>query len=105
MKRIVVITPPDSRNGFACCGAVQQVAAPGEAVQTLQRALADPESGVVILDERLLEEVGEEQVKIWEEHWSGVLVVLPSPEGGGEVEDYATRLIRRAVGYHVRVRT
>jgi V/A-type H+-transporting ATPase subunit F len=105
MKRIVAITPPDAGNGFACCGAQQRIARPGEALQALQRALGDPESGVVILDERLLEEVGEEQMKIWEEHWPGVLVVLPAPEGGAAVEDYAARLIRRAVGYHVKVRT
>lgn len=105
MKRIVAITPPDAGVGFGCCGAVQMVAYPGEAVQTLQRALGEPESGVVILDERLLGEIGEEQVKALEQRWPGVLVVLPAPDSAGAVEDYATRLIRRAVGYHVRVRT
>ena len=104
MKRIVAITPPDAGNGFGCCGAVHMVALPGEAYQALVRALGEPESGVVILDERLLAEVGEEQVKALELRWPGVLVVLPAPDAGGAVEDYATRLIRRAVGYHVRVR-
>ncbi len=102
MKRIVAITPGDADNGFACCGAVQLAALPGQALQLLRQALADPESGVVILDERLLAEVGEEQVKALEMRWPGVLVVLPAPRGG--VEDYASRLIRRAVGYHVKVR-
>ena len=105
MKRIVAITPADAGNGFACCGAIQRVASPGGATQALQCALADPESGVVILDERLLAEVGEEQLHAIEQRWPGVLVVLPAPERGGTAEDYATRLIRRAVGYHVRVRT
>jgi len=105
MKRIVAITPLDAGNGFACCGAIQHTASPGEAAHVLQRALADPASGVVILDERLLAEIGEEQLHAIEQRWPGVLVVLPTPAAGGVAEDYATRLIRRAVGYHVRVRT
>ena len=104
MKRIVAITPRDAGSGFACCGAQQHPVDPGEAIRALQTALGDPESGVVILDERLLAEVGEEQVKACELRWPGVLVVLPAPVAG-EAEDYAVRLIRRAVGYHVKVRT
>lgn len=104
MKRIVAITPPDAGNGFACCGAVQIAVTPGEASLALRRALSDPESGVVILDERLLGGVGEEELKSLEQRWPGVLVILPSPDAGGVAEDYAVRLIRRAVGYHVRVR-
>src|SRR5512138_3323268 len=101
MKRIVAITPLDARGGFACCGALQHAAPPGGATLALQDALGDPESGVVILDERVLAEVGEEQVKALELRWPGVLVVLPSPVAAGVAEDYAVRLIRRAVGYHV----
>jgi V/A-type H+-transporting ATPase subunit F len=105
MKKIVAITPADANNGFACCGAIQLATTPEEAAGAVQLALGDPENGVVILDERLLPAVGEEQLKGWEQHWPGVLVVLPAPGGDGVTEDYATRLIRRAVGYHVRVRT
>ena len=104
MKRIVAITSLDASGGFACCGALQHAPLPGEATLALQDALGNPESGVVILDERLLAEVGEEQVKALELHWPGVLVVLPAPAAAGAVEDYAVRLIRRAVGYHVKVK-
>ena len=39
-----------------------------------------------------------------EQAWNGVLLVLPSPEKPpAEVEDYAARLIRKAIGYHVRL--
>jgi len=35
----------------------------------------------------------------------GILLVLPSPvKPPAEVEDYAARLIRRAIGYHVRIK-
>lgn len=104
MKRIVALTAPDADNGFACCGAVQHAVAPGEVEAVLSQVLAEPENGVVILDERLVDEVGEERLRAVEQRWPGVLVVLPAPERGAGEEDYAARLIRRAVGYHVRVR-
>lgn len=105
MKKVVAITPPDAGRGFACCGAVQHVADAGTVIDTLKVVLSDPESGVVILDERLLPEVGEETLRELERQWPGVLVVMPSPGAIARDEDYAVRLIRRAIGYHVRVRT
>ena len=105
MNRIVVLTPSDADNGFACGGAVQHPVPPGRTAAILQQALEEAGSGVVILDERLVAEIGEEQLHELEERWPGVLVVLPAPGGSGVEEDYATRLIRRAIGYQVKVRT
>lgn len=104
MNRIVALTPADADNGFACCGAVQHAVTPGHAAEALAQALGEAGSGVVILDERLVEEVGEEMLHSLERRWPGVLVVLPPPGGSGAAEDYAMRLIRRAVGYQVKVR-
>ena len=94
MNRIVALTPADADNGFACCGAVQQAVAPGQAAEALEHALEMAGSGVVILDERLVEEVGEDLLYSLEQRWPGVLVVLPAPGMGGGGEDYAMRLIR-----------
>ena len=104
MNRIVVLTPSDADNGFACGGALQHAVPPGRTAATLQQALEEAGSGVVILDERLVAEIGEELLHEQEERWPGVLVVLPAPGGSGVEEDYATRLIRRAIGYQVKVR-
>lgn len=104
MNRIVALTPDDADNGFACCGAVQQAVAPGRAREALELALETAGSGVVILDERLVDEIGEDSLHLLELRWPGVLVVLPAPGLGGEGEDYAMRLIRRAVGYQVKVK-
>jgi V/A-type H+-transporting ATPase subunit F len=104
MNRIVALTPPDADNGFACCGAVQQAVAPGRAAEALEHALEMAGSGVVILDERLMDEVGEEILHSLEKRWPGVLVVLPAPGVTGAGEDYAMRLIRKAVGYQVKVK-
>jgi len=70
----------------------------------LQGVMAEPDIGLVILDERLLSGTVEEQIREAEPSWAGILLVLPSPEKlPAEAEDYAARLIRRAIGYHVRL--
>lgn len=105
MNKIVVLTPADADNGFACCGAIQHAVPPGGAAEALEQALDEAGSGVVILDERLVEEVGERLLHSCEKRWPGVLVVLPAPGVSGTGDDYAMRLIRRAVGYQVKVKT
>jgi vacuolar-type H+-ATPase subunit F/Vma7 len=104
MKKIVFITPREARYGFSLCGVTQDVVAPEEAEAAILRAMGDPDIGVVIIDERLIEAVGDERFREMEKRWFGILLVLPSPEWGGEPEeDYAQRMIRRAIGYHVRL--
>jgi len=105
MKRITFITPPDASYGFSLSGVAQHAVKTADAEETLVKALAEPDSGLVIIDERLLQGIPEERMRELEHGWSGILLVLPSPEKPpAEVEDYAARLIRRAVGYHVRLK-
>lgn len=67
--------------------------------------MADQDNGLIILDERLAREQGEEELREMERHWPGIIVVLPQPAKlPQEGDDYALRLIRRAIGYHVRLR-
>ena len=104
MKNIVFITPRDAQHGFSLSGVAQFIAAPGEAEAAIQQAMGDPDCGVVIIDERLLAEIREERFREMEKRWFGVLIVLPAPaKVGKEGEDYAERLIRRVIGYHVRL--
>lgn len=104
MRRIVVITPPDAVLGFALTGVTQVVSTKEEAEAAVRRNMEDPECGVVVLDERLLAGIDEQRFKEMEKRWFGVLVILPEP-GGQEGEDYAERLIRKVIGYHVRLTT
>jgi vacuolar-type H+-ATPase subunit F/Vma7 len=104
MKHIVFITPRDARYGFSLSGVTQFIATPDEAEAEVRKAMSDPDCGVVVLDERLLEGIGEERFREMEKRWFGLLIVLPSPERiGEEGEDYAARLIRRIIGYQVRL--
>jgi V/A-type H+-transporting ATPase subunit F len=105
MKGIVFLTPKDARYGFSLAGVTQIVVEAREAEATLETLLADLATGVVVIDERLLEEMGEERFRERERRWPGVLLILPAPSGEEERGgDYFERLIRRALGYHVRLK-
>ena len=105
MKKVIFITEPAARLGFGLAGIDQYIAEPQELEDILGKAVSDPDNGLIVIDERLTTSIDEERMREIEGAWHGVIVVLPSPLAGpGEIEDYAARLIRRAVGYHVRIR-
>lgn len=105
MKKIAFITPGDAAYGFKLTGAKQYSAEKQDMIEILRKLILEPGTGIVMIDERLLTAKNEAQMKEIEQTWSGILLVLPSPERPEvEIEDYAVRLMRRAIGYHVRLR-
>jgi vacuolar-type H+-ATPase subunit F/Vma7 len=104
MKKIVFITACDAEYGFSLAGITHQIVETSGAAEMLDSVMAEPDNGLVIIDERLMRGGLEERMREQEKGWMGILLVLPSPEKlPVEVEDYAARLIRRAIGYHVRL--
>ena len=105
MKRIVFLTPQDARHGFSLTGVRQVVTRPERLQETLTELVEDHEIGVLVIDERLTGETTAERLQQFERRWPGLIVVLPGPEEAAVTgEDYAMRLIRRAIGYQVRLR-
>lgn len=104
MKKIVVVTPPDARHGFALTGVRQLTLASGQLQGALRDLLADTVVGLVIVDERLASAAEQAQLRDLERHWPGMVVILPAPAAEARLEeDYVLRLIRRAIGYQVRL--
>ena len=104
MKKIIFITARDAEYGFSLAGITHLAVEAAETGEVLDRVMAEPDNGLVIIDERLMRGGIEERMREQEKGWTGILLVLPSPEKlPAEVEDYAARLIRRAIGYHVRL--
>lgn len=102
MNKVVFLTPIDARYGFSLAG-VTQLSIPSEEVERqLRLEMADRDNGVVVIDERLVRAIGEQRYSELESSWHGLLVTLPAPEPGTG-EDALQRLIRRALGYHVRL--
>ena len=60
--------------------------------------------GLVVVDERLIAALGEDELMDLQKTWEGMLVVLPAPKPRiTEAEDYAAALIRRTIGYHMKL--
>jgi V/A-type H+-transporting ATPase subunit F len=105
VKKVVFITPADAEYGFRLTGAEHMAIGEEDLEETLRTVMANQETGLVILDERLARGMNEAKLREMEKRWYGILIILPAPERpGAEVEDYAMRLIRRAIGYHVKVK-
>lgn len=105
MRKIVVLAPADARHGFALAGVRQRTTTPADLEADLGELLRDPATGVAIVDERLAAGPAQQQrLRELERHATALVVVLPAPGEAVRVEeDYALRLIRRAIGYQVRL--
>jgi V/A-type H+/Na+-transporting ATPase subunit F len=105
VKKIAFITPSDAEFGFSLCGVPQKIAETTDVEYVLSQTMAESNIGLAVVDERLLTGMPDERLRELEESWQGIFLVLPSPEKPPpETEDYAARLIRRAIGYHVRLK-
>lgn len=105
MRKIVVIAPPDARHGFALAGVRQLCASPDELPALMRELVRDPVIGAVIVDERLVTGVARDHIRELDRRWTGLVIVLPAPERAKPIteEDYILQLIRRAIGYQVRL--
>ncbi len=104
MKKIAFITPEDAEFGFGLAGMSQYVVGPKDVEDLLERIMSEADTGLVIIDERMTRGMDDGRIRELEDRWHGILLVLPSPvKPAAEVEDYAARLIRKAIGYHVRL--
>lgn len=104
MKRVIFITPEDTKYGFSLVGVRQVIASKENVEAVLDRALSEEGTGIVVLDERLSRKLDPERLRIMEERWFGIFLILPAPERPIEgIEDYALEMIKRTIGYHVRL--
>ena len=105
MKKVVFITPPDADPGFRLAGIDQRIAEKHELEDRLLKTVSDPEYALIVIDERLIAGIDDLRLREIEHSWAGIMIILPSPFAApAELEDYAAKLIRRAIGYHVRLR-
>jgi vacuolar-type H+-ATPase subunit F/Vma7 len=104
VRKIVALTPTDTGAGFGLAGIRQVVPGPDERGTLVLSLARDPTTGVVIVDERLIDATLERQLAALDREWPGLVVVLPAPAlAPAAREDYALQMIRRAIGYQVRL--
>jgi V/A-type H+-transporting ATPase subunit F len=104
VKHVVVMTPPDARHGFALTGVRQRTLVASQLPAALRELLDDPSVGLIVVDERLATGQVQASLRETERRSPGLCVLLPAPEAGARLEeDYVLRLVRRAIGYQVRL--
>lgn len=103
MKSIIFITPQDAEYGFSLAGVNQLITSVKETEDVLRRVMAESEAVIMVVDERLLKGIDGKKLSDIEERWHGIFLILPAPEKEVEMEDTAVRLIKRAIGYHLRL--
>lgn len=104
MKKVLVLAPAVPVSGFAIAGVIARQAVSAELVDLIDAAIADSSLGVLAIDQRLIDPPAHARIREVERQWRGAVVVVPAPGRPARPEDdYARRLIRRAIGYQVRV--
>jgi len=104
LKKIIFITPEDAEYGFKLAGVIHHTIREEGLEGLINKLISDPDTGLVVVDERLLRDIDKQKLREMEKRWYGILIVLPAPEiRGVEVEDYAIAFIRRAIGYHIKI--
>lgn len=104
---VVIVTRPGDGVGFRLAGARVEEVAEGEEQARVAPILADPKSGVVAIVDDVLAAVPEALVE--RAARAGVPVVFPFSlphrlAEPGKADSYIGLLIRRAIGYHVRLK-
>jgi len=103
-RRIVFFTGSDAALGFSLAGFEQYVCTSEELAGMLESVMANPDYGLFVIDERLMTENIENRLHEADKDSDQIFVILPPPlETKTKREDYAVRLLRKAIGYHVQL--
>lgn len=105
-RRLAVVVRPGDALGFRLAGARVEEAPPGGEAALLRALVGEPELAVLAVEQEVLAAAPERLLRRARER--GLPVILPfalprrwSEEGGGRA--YVAALIRRAVGYGVKL--
>lgn len=105
--RVAVLCSPAVAGGFALAGLHPVPAPPGEEAEArLAELRARPEVGVVLIEEPLYESLGEGTLRSLSGSPVPLVVPFPGPVWVERppAETYVVELLRRAIGYRVRLR-
>jgi vacuolar-type H+-ATPase subunit F/Vma7 len=103
-KRIIFFTAKDAMYGFNLAGLEQHVCTSEELEPLLLQFVPKPEYGLFVIDERLITESIDNRLRKMERGLELVFVIMPPPSKiEGKREDYAVRLLRKAIGYHIQL--
>ncbi len=106
-RRARVLCTPALAPGFRLAGLpVLEAITPADAERELAVLTRRPEVGVVLVEQSLFDALPDETRAVSERNALPVVVPFPGPEWTrvGDAEAYVVSLLRRAIGYRVRLR-
>lgn len=105
--RVQVLCRPALAPGFALAGLRPVLAtSPGEATAAIRALTAQPDAGVLLVDEGLHEQLPPELRRDLARRALPLVVPCPGPRWGGPeagLDRYIAELLRQAIGYRVRL--
>jgi vacuolar-type H+-ATPase subunit F/Vma7 len=104
-RKLAVITTPGLSAGFALAGVPTIEAIDGETAAKQVRRLADMNTGVIIIDEPLYEDLPDDFRRDLQRSAVPVVIPVPGPDWteGTSAHEYIVDILRRAIGYRVRL--
>lgn len=108
MYRVVVLTDPDTADGFRLAGVdVEVIEGQEQARRSLASLLDDDDTGIIAINEKLMASIDERIQKKIDSIYRPIVVSLPIREKlemGEDHRAYLSRLIRRAIGFDITLR-
>jgi vacuolar-type H+-ATPase subunit F/Vma7 len=106
--RVRAVTGPALAAGFRLSGIAADEVPDADAAAARVGALgARGDVGIILVEQRLLDDMGDAARREVERRAVPIVVPVPAPEweaGRGAAEDIILELLRRAIGYRVRLR-
>jgi vacuolar-type H+-ATPase subunit F/Vma7 len=105
-QQLVVIASSGLSAGFGLAGVrVVEAASGQDAAREIARVADAPDAGVVIIEEPLYREIPEDVRRGFTRSPVPVVIPVPGPDWASEVtaHEYIVEILRRAIGYRVRL--
>lgn len=105
--RVRVLASTATAAGYRLAGlTVDEIGTPSDAGARLAAAADDPAVGIVLVEQRLLDAVAPAVRRAVDRRPLPIIVPIPAPDfthAATEAESYIVELLRRAIGYRVRL--
>jgi V/A-type H+/Na+-transporting ATPase subunit F len=108
LYKLVVLTDPDTADGFRLAGVDVKVAESEDGARRALNSLLDDESsGIIAVNEKMMAAIDERTQRKIDSIYRPIVISLPIREQLAMGEDhraYLARLIRRAIGFDITLR-
>lgn len=105
MYKFIVITDPESGDGFRLAGAtVMEATSPEEAERLITGILDADDVGIVAVREDFMASLDKSLLGRIERCYHPVIIPIPAPKTGASMGSYIEMLLKRAIGYNVVMR-